>query len=108
VKAVSSDAFLNEIYEIGGPEQLSYEELTRSIAEALGVMRPAIHLPMLFMRPMARVLETVLPKPPLTTDQLIMLREDNVCSMRDIREVFGIEPIRFAEGLKKFIKKTTS
>ena len=105
VKAVSSDAFLNEIYEIGGPEQLSYEEVTRAIAGAMGVTRTAIHVPMLFMRPMARVLEAVLPRPPVTTDQLIMLREDNVCSMRDIRDAFGVEPIRFEEGLKKFIKK---
>jgi uncharacterized protein YbjT (DUF2867 family) len=106
VKAIASDAFLNESYEIGGPEQLTYEEVTRAIAGAMGIRRPAIHVPMLFMRPMTRVLETVLPKPPLTTDQLIMLQEDNVCSMRDIREVFGIEPIKFQEGLKKFIRKT--
>jgi uncharacterized protein YbjT (DUF2867 family) len=104
VKAVSSDAFLNEIYEIGGPEQLTYEEVTRAIAGALGISRPAVHVPMLFIRPMALVLETLLPKPPVTTDQLIMLREDNVCSMRDIREVFGIEPENFQEGLKKFIR----
>jgi uncharacterized protein YbjT (DUF2867 family) len=105
VKAVSSDAFLNEIYEIGGPEQLTYEEVTRAIARAMGVARPTVHVPMLFLRPMARVLETVLPKPPVTTDQLIMLQEDNVCSMRDIREVFGIEPVKFQEGLKKFMQK---
>ncbi len=105
VKAVSSDVFLNESYEIGGPEQLTYEEVTRAIAGAMGIRRPAVHVPMLFMRPVARVLESVLPKPPVTTDQLIMLREDNICSTRDIREVFGIEPVKFQEGLKKFIKK---
>jgi NADH dehydrogenase len=108
VKAVSSEAFLNESYEIGGPEQLTYEEVTRAIAGAMGIRRPAVHVPMLFMRPMARVLETVLSKPPVTTDQLIMLREDNVCSMRDIREVFGIEPVKLREGLKKFIKKAVA
>lgn len=104
VKAVSSDAFLNESYEIGGPEQLTYEEVTRAIAEAMGIRRPAVHVPMLFMRSMARVLEAVLPKPPVTSDQLIMLNEDNVCSMRDLREVFGIEPTKFQEGLKKFVR----
>ena len=55
------------------------------------------------MKPMARILESVLPKPPVTTDQLIMLQEDNVCSMRDIHDAFGIEPIGFREGLGKFI-----
>ncbi len=105
VKAVTSDAFLNEMYEIGGPEQLTYEEVTRAIAAAMGIRRPAIHMPMLFMRPAARMLETMLPKPPVTTDQLVMLQEDNVCAMRDIRDAFGIEPILFQEGIRKFIKK---
>ena len=105
VKAVKSDAFLNESYEIGGPEQLTYEEVTRAIAGAMGIKRTAVHVPMFFMKPMTRVLEAMLQKPPVTTDQLIMLREDNVCSMRDIREVFGIEPVKFQEGIRKFIRK---
>jgi hypothetical protein len=53
---------------------------------------------------MARVLKAALPKPPVTTDQLIMLQEDTVCAMRDIRDAFGIEPIRFPEGLRRFIR----
>lgn len=105
-RAVTNDAFLNAVFEIGGPEQLTYEEVTKAIAASLGVKRPTVHMPMFFMRTMAKVAETVLPKPPVTTDQLIMLQEDNVCSMRDIREVFGIEPIRFRDGLSKFLQKT--
>jgi NADH dehydrogenase len=104
VKAVTSDSFLNEIYEVGGPEQLTYEEVTRAIAEALAINRPTVHMPLFFMKPMARVLEAVLPKPPLTTEQLILLQEDNVCSMRDVCDACGSAPVTFREGLKKFIK----
>lgn len=107
VKAVTSDAYLNELYELGGPEQLTYEEVSRAIAAALGVSRPALHLPLVFIRSMARVMETVLPKPLVTTDQLIMLQEDTVCSMKDIRDAFGIEPILFQKGLSTFIGKRT-
>ncbi len=106
-KIVTSDAFLNEIYEIGGPEQLTYDELTAQIAGAMGINRPMLHVPLFFMKPMAKVLETVLPNPPVTTQQLIMLQEDNVCSMKDIREVFGIEPVKFKEGLERFIHKAS-
>jgi uncharacterized protein YbjT (DUF2867 family) len=104
VKAVAGDAFLNEIYEIGGPDLLTYEEVTKAIAEAMGIKRPALHVPLFFLKPIARALETVLSNPPLTTDQIIMLQEDNVCSMRDIRDAFGIEPLAFREGLRKFIR----
>ena len=103
VKAVMSDPFPGRTLEVGGPEQLSYEEVTMAIADALGVKRPVVHLPLPFMRMMARAAEAVLPKPPVTTDQLIMLQEDNVCSMRDIREAFGIEPVAFREGLRRFL-----
>jgi uncharacterized protein YbjT (DUF2867 family) len=105
VQAATSDCCFNEMYELGGPEQMTYEEVTAAIAAAMGVRRPTLHMPLLFMRTMARLLETVLPKPPVTTDQLIMLQEDNVCGMRDIRDAFGVEPVAFREGLKAFIRK---
>jgi NADH dehydrogenase len=105
VKSVTSDAFFNEIYEIGGPEQLTYEEVTRAIAAAMGISRPALHIPLLLLKPAARLLETFAARPPVTTDQLIMLQEDNVCVLRDICDACGSAPLPFAEGLKKFLKK---
>jgi hypothetical protein len=75
--------------------------VTAAIAEALEsggrLCIPPLH------EDRAKALEAVLTKPPLTTDQLIMIEEDNVCTMRDIRDAFGIEPIKFREGLRKFI-----
>ena len=103
LKAMTSDSFLNEIYEIGGPEQLTYEEVTLALAEALGVRRPTVHLPLFSLKPLARILETLLPVPPLTTDQLTMIQEDNICSMQDITDAFGIEPVKFRDGLVSFI-----
>ena len=105
VKAVAGESFLNEMYEIGGPEQLTYEEVTAALADILGVRRPVLHLPLGFMKAAAHVFEMVLPQPPVTTEQLVMLQEDNICSLRDIRDAFGIEPVAFREGLKKFLHK---
>jgi NADH dehydrogenase len=103
VKILAGSQHAGKTYEIGGPEQLTYEQVTKAIAAAMGVDRPVVHMPLFFMRTMAKVAEAVLPKPPVTTDQLIMLQEDNVCSLHDIREVFGIEPVKFREGLAKFL-----
>ena len=103
VKIAAGDPHPGKTYEVGGPEELTYEEVTKAIAKALGVDRPVVHMPLFFMRTMATVAEAVLPKAPVTTDQLIMLQEDTVCSLRDIREVFGIEPVQFHEGLKRFL-----
>jgi uncharacterized protein YbjT (DUF2867 family) len=107
VKAVTSDAFLNKTYEIGGPEQLTYEAVFRAVSDALNIHRSSLHIPLAFMKPLAGIFETVLPKPPMTTDQLIMLQEDNVCGMQDIRDIFGIYPITFQEGLKRFMRASS-
>lgn len=104
VKSVTSSGFADRVFEIGGPEQLTYEEVTTTLAEAMGIRRPKLHLPLFFMKPLARVFETVLPTPPLTTNQLVMLQEDNICGMRDIREEFGIDPMQFRKGLAGFIR----
>jgi uncharacterized protein YbjT (DUF2867 family) len=103
VKALTGGEFLNKTYEIGGPEQLTYEAVTRTLAEALRIHRPVFHVPLMVMKPVAGLLETFLPVPPITTDQLIMLQEDNICSVRNISDIFGIEPIPFREGLARFV-----
>jgi NADH dehydrogenase len=105
VKAATGGDAPGRTFEIGGSDQLTYEQVTVAIAAALGVKRPTMHLPMFVMRTMARIGETVLPKPPVTTDQLVMLQEDNICERNDIREAFGIEPVRFREGLARFLGK---
>ena len=103
-KILANGQHIGKTYEIGGPEQLTYTEVTKAIAGALGVKRPMVHVPMFFMNTMTKVAETFLTKPPVTTDQLIMLQEDNVCNRNDLRETFGIDPVKFREGLAKFLK----
>ncbi len=66
--------------ELGGPDVVDWNELWRAIKDALGTRRPALHIPAALVAPAALVLER-LPHPPVTRDQLTMLRlGDNVVS----------------------------
>ena len=56
-------------------------------------------MPLMF--PAASVLEAILPRPPITTDQLLNLRRDNVCDNGPVRAAFGIEPLPLAQALAK-------
>jgi len=105
------DAFLRILYnpawygrtvELGGPEQLSFNEVIDQLKDALGSRKPSVHVPLCMMRPMVSVMERVLPRPPVTNDQLTMLEEDNICPMKDMDEL-GIKPVSFREGLKTFL-----
>ncbi len=66
------------VTELGGPDVVDWNGLWSAIKEALGTRRPALHVPAALIRPAAFLLER-LPDPPVTRDQLTMLRlGDNV------------------------------
>jgi uncharacterized protein YbjT (DUF2867 family) len=101
--SVKTDKTRNKVYEVAGPRIYTFDEILDSIAEAVGKKRLKVHIPMPLMRLNAAAMEAVLPRPPLTRDQLIMLEEDNITSENALRAVFGIEPTGFIEGMRTYI-----
>ncbi|MFN3447926.1 MAG: complex I NDUFA9 subunit family protein [Roseococcus sp.] len=64
-------------YELGGPRVWSFRELLAFIVKETGRKRPLVEVPMGLARLQARIGE-LLPNPPLTRDQLLLLQRDNV------------------------------
>ncbi len=64
-------------YELGGPRAWTFRELLAFIVKETGRRRPLLEIPLGVARLQARVAE-LLPNPPLTRDQLILLQRDNV------------------------------
>jgi uncharacterized protein YbjT (DUF2867 family) len=90
-------------YEIGGPEHLSYNEMVEKLAKAMGLRRPAVHIPMGFMKLGAALFEKALSSPPVTADQLRLLEQDNIGDPKSIERNFGFVPLRYEDALKEFI-----
>ncbi len=89
----------NEIVEIGGPEHLTYEEMIDIVKRVLGKRRLKAHIPLSLMRPMVSLMELVLPRPPVTREQLKMLAIDNITEVDALERRFGFRPQRLADGL---------
>jgi uncharacterized protein YbjT (DUF2867 family) len=66
-------------YELGGPEVMSFRELMEFTLRTVERKRLLVPLPWSVARVQAMILE-LLPKPLLTTDQVELLRTDNVVS----------------------------
>jgi hypothetical protein len=58
------------------------------------VKKPAVHIPMPLMF-LGAALAGVLPNPPVTADQLRMLREGSTCNIEPMRRIFGLDPRGF-------------
>jgi len=102
-KAVEMEGAWKKTFEIAGPIAMTFDEIMDKIAEAIGRKRLKVHVPMPIMRINASLAESVLSRPPITADQLLMLEEDNVTPERALEEVFGIKPTGFLEGMRTYL-----
>lgn len=76
-RCLESQGQEGKTFELGGPRVATFEELLRYMLKTLNRRRLLLPLPKSIARMQARFLE-LLPSPPLTRDQLLMLERDNV------------------------------
>ncbi len=76
-RALADSATAGKIYELGGPRTYTYAELTRLLLAEIRRPRLLVPWPFFIAEMQARILE-LLPNPPLTRDQLKLMKIDNV------------------------------
>ena len=95
VMSVERPATMRET-EVGGPEQLSYDEIIDVVHDAIGAgMRIKVHVPVAALLPAAAVMDRVLSNPPVTPTQLRMLAKHNITRLDAVRAGFGFQPASF-------------
>ena len=92
------------IYELAGPRVYSYEELLRTIARSAGLRPVLMRMPFAFWNAVAGLAE-VLPQPPLTRNQVELMRIDTVASEnRPGFRTLGISPRALEEELEAMLE----
>jgi len=94
---------LSGVFELGGPQVLTYEEFLLAIGRAAGHPRPLVHMPLALARAAAGAFDLLGAAAPLTSDQLQMLVEGSATPDNAIESVFGIRPIPFEQGLNRYL-----
>ncbi len=84
-EAADGKAQTGTIYEIGGPEILTFKELMQFVLATIQRKRLLVPLPFALAKLQASILQ-LLPKPLLTPDQVELLKRDNVVSPEAERE----------------------
>jgi uncharacterized protein YbjT (DUF2867 family) len=96
IAALGDPATIGQTYELGGPEVLTYEEILDECAAALGKKKPKLHVPVGLMMPAAAMMGAVpFIEPPVTTEQLKMLKLDNTTQHNAVPTLLGRDPIPF-------------
>jgi NADH dehydrogenase len=99
--ALSEPAAANHMFELGGPDAVTWDEFWERLKRVLGVKRPSLHVPFGVMRLQATLTER-LPGAPVTRDQLTMLElGDNVVTDLSAVETFKLPLVPLDEQMRR-------
>lgn len=102
-RVIEKPAAYQGTYDIGGAEHISYQQIAEKISKALGQNKPTLNIPMGFMQLTSSILGRFLDSPPVTTDQLRLLKQDNICALDSVERSFGFKPMLLDKALASFI-----
>jgi NADH dehydrogenase len=101
-EGVSKPEAANRIFELGGPDGVTWNEFWERLKRTLGQRRPSVHVPLGLMRMNALVTERLPGNVPLTRDLLTMLEHvDNVVSNDEAVRTFGLPLVPLDEQLRR-------
>jgi uncharacterized protein YbjT (DUF2867 family) len=102
-RAIEEPAAAGRVFEIGGPEAVTWNDFWDRLKRVAGARRPSVHVPIGLLRAQAALTER-LPGAPVTRDQLTMLElGDNVVSDASAVDTFQLPLVPLDEQLRRAV-----
>ena len=92
VSSISGNVRGSRTVEIGGPDQLSYNEILRIVAQVMGRRRLRVNVPIWKMRLPIALMELLTPRPPINSAMLQLITLRNVTEPDSVLREFGFRP----------------
>mgnify|MGYP001027038949 CR=1 FL=1 len=109
IKILKQDTIKQQIYEFGGPEIYTFQELMKILLKIINRKRFLLYIPKTVAVFLATILE-FFSIPLLTKDQIKLLEKDNIVSNKDLNlKDLNVNPVSLeligSDYLKRFVKK---
>src|SRR6266516_1487344 len=101
-EAVARKDVIGRVFELGGPDAVSWNEFWSRLKRVRGMRRPSVHVPVGLMRANAVLTERLPGNIPLTRDLLTMLEHgDNVATDDEAVRTFELPLLPLDEQLRR-------
>jgi NADH dehydrogenase len=100
LKAWPNPDLIGGIYDLGGPEHLSYRQMLELLLQVRGMKRFKAPIPMAVMRMVTPFMAGILKDPPVTMVELKELDMDNIGDVDAVEKYFGFKPVCLADGIR--------
>jgi uncharacterized protein YbjT (DUF2867 family) len=102
-RAIDQPGAAGRMFEIGGPEAVTWNDFWDRLKRVAGARRPSVHVPVGLLRAQAAFTER-LPGAPVTRDQLTMLElGDNVVADASAVDTFQLPLVPLDEQLRRAV-----
>ncbi len=104
VTALDKLEAIGKTYQCCGPQAFSFDQGLDLIAQALGQVAGTrkLHQPLWLMKPVVALLQSI-PLFPMTSDQLQMLLEGNICNDDSWKNDFALELHEFSSSIRTYL-----
>ena len=102
VVAASGRGPKSAIFELGGPEVLTMDDVVKRALQVSGKKRFLFHQPVWLMKAVATVAR-LLPGPPLTPDAIDFITMDGLTNNTPVEEAFGLPLTPLEDGLRSYL-----
>jgi NADH dehydrogenase len=104
MKALKGDMALGRVFEIGGPEIMTFDRLLDIIGEAIGRTRVRkVHIPVGPLKWVSALLDWF-PKYPISPEQIDLLLDGNYTEDNSYYEFVGRKPTPFKDGIAQYLR----
>ncbi len=93
----------NTLFELGGPEVMSMNDVVRTALDVQGKKRPLLHQPV-FLGKTIGAFAAILPSPPLSADAIDFITEPAVADNTKLNEVLKPRLTPLREGLATYLR----
>jgi uncharacterized protein YbjT (DUF2867 family) len=87
------------VFPCGGPEVMTYEDIVDIVARVMDKRVMKISVPVGLLRPAVTIMDSTLPKPPVTPQLLDLLGQVNVPNPNTAITVFGLDLLPLEKGI---------
>lgn len=103
--SIQNNDTLNKVYELGGTEFFTLQQIVEAIMDATHSRRYLIPLSPLTLRAITVFLEGVIPNFPISSFWLDYFAVNRTCAIDSLPRVFGLMPARFSYRLDYLLRK---
>ena len=101
-EAARRPAAANQVFELGGPEVMSMNEVLQTAMDVAGRKRPILHQPIVLGKLLGTV-AGILPTPPLSADAVDFIAAPAVADTKNLMQVLSPQLMPLRKGLRTYL-----